>query len=128
LVPSPFSLRPLFMAMSSSSIENWWRGITPLAERSQVTTHIRCVLGRPDGRRRIMMIATNNIHPKSWHSHRWQVGEILSIESPFMSRVTHNTTQAGQLREKVSPWESLTAHMARLFPLTGLLWPVRSPY
>jgi hypothetical protein len=27
---------------------NQWGGVTPWAERSQVTTHICCVLGRPD--------------------------------------------------------------------------------
>ncbi len=37
---------------------NWWCGIIPLAERSQVTTHIRCVLGWPDGRRRVMATVT----------------------------------------------------------------------
>jgi hypothetical protein len=37
---------------------NQWRGITPLVERSQVTTHIRCVLGWPDGCRRVMATAT----------------------------------------------------------------------
>jgi hypothetical protein len=31
---------------------NWWCGITPLAERSQVTTHIHSILGQRDGCRK----------------------------------------------------------------------------
>jgi hypothetical protein len=46
-------------------------GINPLAERSQVTTHIRCVLlGRPDGWGGGGYGDSNNsIHPKHWRSH-----------------------------------------------------------
>jgi hypothetical protein len=44
-------------------LRNWWCGITPLAERSQVTAHIRCVLGRPDGRRRVMVTVTTAFIP-----------------------------------------------------------------
>jgi len=42
---------------------NRWCGITPLAERSQVTTHIRCILGWPKGCRRVMATVTNAFIP-----------------------------------------------------------------
>ncbi len=42
---------------------NWWCGITPLVERSQVTTHIRCILGWPNGCRRVMATVTNTFIP-----------------------------------------------------------------
>jgi hypothetical protein len=42
---------------------NWWRGITQLVERSQVTTHICCVLGWPDGCRKVIMTATTAFIP-----------------------------------------------------------------
>ncbi len=61
---------------------NWWRGITSLAERSRVTTHICCVLGWPDGRRRVVATATEAfIHSKCGRSHQLQAGEIPFIES-----------------------------------------------
>jgi hypothetical protein len=43
---------------------NWWHGITPLVERSQVTNHICYVLGWPDGCKRVMAIATMAFIPK----------------------------------------------------------------
>jgi hypothetical protein len=50
-----------------------WRGITSLVDRSQVTTHIRCVLCWPDGRRRIMATATTAFIPNVdvLISYRW---------------------------------------------------------
>jgi len=67
---------------------NWWCGITPLVERSQVTIHICCVLGWPDGRRRGYGESDNGIHPRRQRSHQLWVGEILSVKSPVMSRNT----------------------------------------
>jgi hypothetical protein len=67
---------------------NWWCGITPLVERSQVTIHICCVLGWPDGRRRGYGDSDNGIHPRRQRSHQLWVGEILSVKSPVMSRNT----------------------------------------
>jgi len=69
-----------------------------LAERSQVTTHIHCVPGQPDGRRRVMATATKAfIHSKCRRSHQLQAGEIPFIESPVMSR---NAARAGRLWKK----------------------------
>jgi hypothetical protein len=42
---------------------NWWCGITPLAERSQFTTHIPCILGWPKGCRRVMATVTTAFIP-----------------------------------------------------------------
>jgi hypothetical protein len=42
---------------------NWWCGITPLVEKSQVTNHIRCILGWPNGRRRVMATVTTAFIP-----------------------------------------------------------------
>jgi hypothetical protein len=49
-VVGQLDLLSLFMSHNWFHPRNWWHGITPLADRSQVTTHICfCVLGRPDG-------------------------------------------------------------------------------
>ncbi len=42
---------------------NRWCGVTPLAEKSQVTNHIRCALGWPNGRRRLIATVTTACIP-----------------------------------------------------------------
>jgi hypothetical protein len=75
---------------------NWWRGITALAERAQVTTHIRCVLGRSDGCRKVIATATAAFIPN--------VDVVISYRrvkyDPFV--MSCNMAPAGQLWEKVS--------------------------
>jgi hypothetical protein len=73
---------------------NWWHGITPLVERSQVTTHIHYVLGWPDGRRRVMVTATTAFIPN--------IDVVISYRQvkshPLV--MSCNTARAGQLWEK----------------------------
>jgi hypothetical protein len=71
---------------------NWWCGITPLAERSQVTTHIRCILGWPNGCRRVMATVTNAFIP--------DVDIVISYVQ-VKSCLSSHRAQAGQLWEKI---------------------------
>ncbi len=82
-----------------------WHGVTPLIERSQVTTRLCCVLGWPDGRRRGGYVDSDNgIHPRRLSNHR-----LLGKRNPI-HQVISVTPQAARL-----PEEELTIPMACFF-------------
>jgi len=89
---------------------NWWCGITPLAERSQVTTHICCILGWRKGSRRVTATVTTAFIP--------DIDIVISygqVKSHLLSHRLCPVTQLKQAsyRKKILP--------AQLFSITSLL-------
>jgi hypothetical protein len=69
---------------------NRWHGDTPLAERSRVTTRIRCILGQPNSARGYAD-SDNSIHLRCSIFHQLRTGEISYVESSVMFRVKGRT-------------------------------------
>lgn len=60
-----YSSSPHVLKHNQFLYRNWWHGVTSLAERSQVTTHIHCILGQLDKHRKVMATMTMTFIPNN---------------------------------------------------------------
>jgi hypothetical protein len=89
-------------------------GVAPLLERSQVTTHICCLLGPPDQAQGVMQTATTAFIPNIWVVIGY--GQVKSRPSSHRLCPVTWLEQAGYQKK----WWATGG----FFPVTGLLSPV----
>jgi len=95
---------------------NWWCGITPLVERSQVTIHICCVLVGLTGAGGVMARVTTAFIQ--------DVNVVISYGWVKSCPSSHRLCPVAHGSSRLVTGKSLTTHVPRHFPLTDLLLPV----